>query len=103
MTTKRTSKRFALSSDFQETLCEANKLLLNRMQSNPDEFHLNKGGKWADYLNMLYSRVNGDKNVLVMLPEEEISFVWEKYCEVAKDNLHKAFMKRILTTQEPEA
>jgi hypothetical protein len=84
-------------------LCEANKLLLNRMQSNPDEFHLNKGGKWADYLNMLHARVNGpDENVLVMLSHQECVFMWEKYCTVAKDNLHKTFMKRIISSRDPE-
>ena len=88
----------------EKELCEANKLLLKRMQSNPDEFHLSKGGKWADYLNMLHSRLKErDDKILVMLPEEEVLFVWEKYCEVAKDNLHKAFMKRILAPHEPEA
>ena len=55
-------------------LCEANKLLLKRMESNPDEFHLNKGGRWADYLNMLHTRVEGDKNVLVMLETDEWPF-----------------------------
>lgn len=85
----------------EEKLCEANKLLLKRMESNPDEFHLNKGGRWADYLNMLHARVDGDKNVLVMLETDECLFVWDKYKEVAKANLHKNFMARILRTDEP--
>lgn len=85
----------------EEKLCEANKLILKRMESNPDEFHLNKGGRWADYLNMLHTRVEGDKNVLVMLETDECLFVWDKYKEVAKDNLHKNFMARILRSDEP--
>ena len=82
-------------------LCEANKLILKRMESNPDEFHLNKGGRWADYLNMLHTRVEGDKNVLVMLETDECLLVWDKYKEIAKDNLHKNFMARILRSDEP--
>jgi hypothetical protein len=87
----------------EENLCEANKLLLKRMESNPDEFHLNKGGKWADYLNMLYMRLQeNDNKVLVMLSTEECSFMWDKYTEVAKANLHKTFMQRILRDQQSE-
>lgn len=86
-----------------EDLCEANKLLVKRMESNPDEFHLNKGGKWADYLNMVYARViEGDERVLVMLPLVECQYVWGKYTEVAKSNLHKNFMQRILRDQQAE-
>ena len=95
MTIKRISKRIPPMPDFQESLCEANKLLLSRMESNPDEFHLNKGGKWADYLNMLYSRVSGDKNVLVMLTDAECEFMWNQYTAVAKANLHRNFMNRL--------
>lgn len=87
----------------EESLCEANKLLLKRMESNPEEFHLNKGGKWADYLNMLYMRLHeADDKMLVMLSTEECKFVWDKYTEVAKSNLHKNFMQRILRDQVVE-
>lgn len=100
--TNRKMKRI-LDEMKEPELCEANKLLLKRMESNPDEFHLRKGGKWADYLNMLHSRIKEqDDNILVMLPEKEVLFVWEKYCEVAKNNLHKAFMQRILTPPSDE-
>lgn len=101
MTSKRPSKRFPPVPDLQERLCEANKLILKRMESNPDEFHLNKGGRWADYLSMLHARVEGDKNVLVMLETDECLFIWDKYKEVAKANLHKNFMMRILRADEP--
>lgn len=86
----------------EENICEANKLLLKRMQSNPDEFHLNKGGRWADYLNLLHIRVGGDENTLVMLDTEECQFVWDKFKEVAKANLHKNFMARILRPTETD-
>ncbi len=88
----------------EEKLCEANKLLLNRMQSNPDEFHLMKGGRWADYFNMLYTRLNeGDPRTLVMLSEDECKFMWEKFTEVSKQNLHTNFMKRILQVDQEDA
>ena len=80
----------------QEKLCEANKLLVSRMISNPEEFHLSNGGKWADYLSMLHQRVSGDINVLVMLDDAECEFMWGKYVETAKKNLHQNFMKRLL-------
>ena len=86
----------------EENLCEAHKLLVKRMESNPEEFHLTKGGKWADYLNMLHQRITEkDDKVLVMLDQAECDFVWEKYKDVAKANLHKNFMARILRADEP--
>ena len=86
----------------EENLCEANKLLIKRMKSNPDEFHLYKGGKWADYLNMIYSRLNGgDDKILVALSTEECQYIWDKYTETSKHNLHTEFMKRILDSGEP--
>lgn len=104
MTTPRAKAIAKMASEarIKNELCEANKLLLNRMESHPEEFHLNKGGKWADYLNMLYARINGEKNVLVMISQEECSYMWEQYCKVAKDNLHKTFMGRLFA-DKPEA
>lgn len=87
----------------EENLCEAHKLLVKRMESNPDEFYLQKGGKWADYLNLLHQRIkDADENILVMLDTAECEYVWNKYKEVAKNNLHRNFMKRILRADEQE-
>jgi hypothetical protein len=87
----------------EEHLCEANKLLLKRMQSNPDEFHLMKGGRWADYFNMIYTRLNeGDPRTLVMLSNDECAFMWDRFVEVSKGNLHKNFMQRLLNDEQME-
>lgn len=77
--------------------CEAVKLLLTRMDSNPQEFNLSKGSKWGDVLQQTFQRRFSDSNhILVMLSDWECKMVWDKYLSVGKDMLHQEFIKRIL-------
>ena len=39
-----------------DTVCDAVKLLVTRMESNPDEFTLSKNSKWGDMMNMVRVR-----------------------------------------------
>lgn len=85
--------------------CDAVKLLIKRMDSNPQEFHLRRGGKWADVLSLCRQRLFGsddDKTHLVVLSDEEVQMVWSKFVEIGKGELHKEFMRRILRTDEEE-
>lgn len=85
--------------------CDAVKLLIKRMESNPQEFHLRRGGKWADVLSLCRQRLFGsddDKTHLVVLSEEEVQMVWSKFVEIGKGELHKEFMRRILRTDEED-
>jgi hypothetical protein len=77
--------------------CEAVKLLLTRMDSNPQEFSLSKNSKWGDVLQQMYQRRFSDSaHILVMLADWECKMVWEKYISIGKDMLHQEFIKRIL-------
>lgn len=77
--------------------CEAVKLLLTRMDSNPREFSLSKNSKWGDVLQQVYQRSHSDSgHVLVMLSDWECKMVWDKYLSVGKDMLHQEFIRRIL-------
>jgi hypothetical protein len=85
--------------------CAAVQLLIKRMDSNPQEFHLRRGGKWADVLNLCRQRLFGsddDKTHLVVLSDEEVQMVWSKFVEIGKGELHKEFMRRILRTEDEE-
>ncbi len=85
--------------------CDAVKLLIKRMESNPQEFHLRRGGKWADVLSLCRQRLFGsddDKTHLVVLSDEEVQMVWSKFVEIGKGELHKEFMRRILRTDDEE-
>lgn len=84
--------------------CEAVKLLLTRMESNPQEFSFNKGSKWVDILQQIYQRreSSGNKHILVMLNDTEITMLWEKYVEAGKTQLHQEFIRRILAVDKPE-
>ena len=85
--------------------CEAVQLLIRRMDSNPQEFHLRRGGKWADVLSLCRQRLFGsddDKTHLVVLSDEEVQMVWSKFVEIGKGELHKEFMRRILRAGDEE-
>lgn len=78
--------------------CEAVKLLLTRMDSNPQEFSLSKGSKWGDVLQQVHQRRFSacPPNILEMLSDWECKMVWDKYLSVGKDMLHQEFIRRIL-------
>jgi hypothetical protein len=85
--------------------CEAVKLLIKRMDSNPQEFHLKRGGMWSDVLSLCRQRMFGseeDKQHLVVLSDAEVEMVWNKFVEIGKTQLHHEFMRRILRAGETE-
>ncbi len=85
--------------------CPAVLLLMKRMDSNPDEFHLKRGGKWADVLNLCRQRITGtgdDKLHLIVLQDFEINMIWNKFMETGRNELNKEFMRRILLSGEQE-
>ena len=89
--------------DKKDKYCEAVDLILARMDSNPDEFNLNRGTKWADVLSLCRQRLTGGKEYggnLVVLGDHEISAIWYKFVDVGKKELHKEFMRRILIKEE---
>lgn len=85
--------------------CEAVQLLIKRMDSNPQEFHLRRGGMWADVLSLCRQRMFGtedDKQHLVVLTDAEVQMVWNKFVEIGRGELHKEFMRRILRAGDEE-
>lgn len=94
MATKR--KKLPDASD-TNTPCDAVKLLIARMESNPDEFTLTKNSRWGDMMNMVRTRhVEHDSSHLCILSDDEIKLIWDKFCEAGKISLHNEFMRRIL-------
>ena len=77
--------------------CEAVLLLMQRMDSHPEEFALNSTSKWHSFLSVVKRRVaDGDKDALIVLDDFEVEMVWNKFRVVGKHQLHSFVMKKIL-------
>jgi len=80
--------------------CEAVMLLMQRMESNPEEFRLDTG-KWANLLAHIKKRVV-DKNAdaFIILDDFEAEMVWNKFKAAGKRELHTFVMQKILEGNE---
>jgi hypothetical protein len=77
--------------------CEAVLLLMQRMDSHPEEFALNSSSKWHSFLSVVKKRVvDGDKDALLILDDFEVEMVWNKFRVVGKHQLHSFVMRKIL-------
>lgn len=83
--------------------CEAVSLLMQRMDSHPEEFALNNSSKWNALLSVVKKRVvDGDKDSLIILDDFECEMVWNKFRTVGKHQLHSFVMKKILEGSDDE-
>ena len=82
--------------------CEAVVLLVQRMESNPEEFRLD-AGKWANLLAHVKKRVV-DKNAdaFIILDDFEAEMVWNKFKVAGKKELHTFVMKKILEGEDKD-
>lgn len=82
---------------------EAVVLLMQRMESNPDEFALNSTSKWHGVLDTLKSRVvDKNANAFIILEDFEAEMLWKKFKAAGKKSLHTFVMKKILEGDEDE-
>lgn len=80
-----------------EPPCAAVMLLLERMESHPEEFTLLADSKWGGLFNQVKKRVvNADKNVLIILEDFECEILWNKFKAAGKKQLHAFVMRTIL-------
>ena len=87
-----------------EKLSEGVQLLLQRMESHPDEFNLDSG-KWASELNVVYARVSGKtppQRAEPWLSTAEVEALWDKYVEIKQRDSHGHVMKKLFDEQEKE-
>ena len=83
-------------------ISEGVRLLLQRMESHPDEFDLDHG-KWAIVLNVIYTRASGRTpahRAEPWLSTAEVNAVWEKYVEIKQKNFHNDVMKKLLDEED---
>ena len=71
-------------------------LLMQRMETNPDEFMLNSSSKWHQVLLMVKKRMDGDKDSFVILEDFECEMLWNKFKAAGKKSFHTFIMKKIL-------
>lgn len=76
--------------------CDAVILLVQRMESHPEEFRLDTG-KWVNLLAHIKKRVV-DKNAdaFIILDDFEAEMVWNKFKAAGKKELHTFVMEKIL-------
>jgi hypothetical protein len=85
-----------------EKLSEGVQLLLQRMESHPDEFDLDRG-KWASELNVVYARVSGKtppQRAEPWLSTAEVEALWGKYVEIKQRDFHGHVMKKLFDGEE---
>lgn len=69
-------------------------IILNRMDSNPEEF-MDENGKWDWIIDPVVDRIqDGDHNGAPFLTTQEASAIYEKYQTIRR----AAFTKRVLST-----
>jgi len=89
--------------------CDFVKLVLQRMDTNPDEFELY--GRWNTLCIALEHYAGAanntlpmnDRNVLWAYDQFEIDLMLAKYREVYRDREYKAMLKNLLVGAEPKA
>jgi len=89
--------------------CDFVKLVLNRMDSNPDEFE--HYGRWNSLCESLeryagaYNGVNtvSGRNALWAYDQFEIDLMLAKYREIYRDREYKSMLKNLLVGAEPKA
>lgn len=83
--------------------CDAVMLLVQRMESHPEEFALNSTSKWHNLLSVVKKRaVDGDKDALIVLDDFEVEIVWNKFKHAGKKSLHAFIMQKILEGKDNE-
>jgi hypothetical protein len=83
--------------------CEGTKLLLQRLESHPEEFTEDFSGRWGDTMKAVYKRLNGHHEISPWLPIWEVRMIWDKYCEVQKKRFHDVMMTKLLNGVESES
>jgi len=89
--------------------CDFVKLVLNRMDSNPDEFE--HYGRWNSLCESLercagaYNGVNtvSGRNALWAYDQFEIDLMLAKYREIYRDREYKSMLRNLLVGAEPKA
>ena len=83
--------------------CDAVVLLIQRMESNPDEFAMNSSSKWHSVLDIVKRRVmDNDKNAFIILEDFEAEMLWNKFKAAGKKSLHTFVMRKILEESKDE-
>lgn len=86
-------------------------ILLNRMDSHPDEFAysqrspmlLLKTDRWKWVIEPLMGRIKGDANGLPWLTDQEAQLLYTKLVSVQRDAFTSAVMRELLTSDPNDA
>jgi ribonucleotide reductase beta subunit family protein with ferritin-like domain len=78
-------------------------LLMQRMESNPEDFAMNSTSQWHGVLDTLKKRVV-DKNAdaFIILEDFEAEMLWNKFKAAGKKSFHTFVMQKILEGNKDE-
>lgn len=80
--------------------CEAVMLLMQRMETHPDEFRLEKNSRWGHLMAIVKARVvDKDPNAFIVLEDVECDMLWNKFKAAGKKQLHTYVMDKILNPE----
>ena len=86
----------------RRTPCETVMLLVQRMESHPEEFQLGKG-KWGHLMDIVKVHVvDGKKDALIILDDFETEMLWYKFKAAGQKQLRAYVMKTILIPEGEE-
>jgi hypothetical protein len=81
--------------------CEAVMLLIDRMDTHPDEFRLEGESKWGHLMSIVRRRVvKNDEDAFIILEDFECEMLWNKFKDAGKKQLHSFVMAKILQGDE---
>ena len=88
---------------YRQVPCDAVMLLMQRMESHPDEFALNSKSKWHGVLDTLKSRVVEKRtDAFIILEDFEAEMLWNKFKAAGKKSFHTFVMEKILEGDKNE-
>jgi len=77
--------------------CDAVMLLVQRMESHPEEFMLNSSSKWHQVLLTVKNRVvEKNADAFIILEDFEAEMLWNKFKAAGKKSFHTFVMEKIL-------
>jgi hypothetical protein len=93
-----------MQAELRVELSEGVALLLQRMESHPEEFNSERG-KWSHVLSVVEERMFNPQNKRRAEPwmtDEEIRAVWGGYQKIKQKSFHDFVMKKLLDDGEGE-
>lgn len=82
-----------------EEMNEGVRILLERMKTNPDEFET-PFGKWQHVVDQVMGRVEGNKNIMPFLHDQEISVLFDGLRDMERNKFTADILRSLADVNE---